>query len=468
MKKAIMYCRKSVTGKGKSDEENVAYQQARIREYAMKNELILVKEFYEVGVTGMIETRPELVRMYQYLEESKEEIGEILFYSIDRLGREILVNIDLLQKIVNKVGKATFIRENISTGAKDFNMFFLLYSGMAESARENLLRNLRDGRYAKVVRNGNFDGNYPPLGYMIDSSTKKLVAKENHTFNDELGKQELSIVENIFKSYLLGKSLRQIAKELNERFGYTKRGCEWNYKSVQYILKNPAYIGVLTGVLEKTEFYYREDSNIESLIDPVVFVLVQKKLEYETTGRKRKDNHQPVLMLCEFCGGILNYQNKKVICEKCDMTENEHMLIQILATELREHTKQKSKNEMSEKIRRNLILQYRIKAWKMESKLKELLKRKNQIQSMDVDYITKNNMLKVNTKLIIDLIKEKVIVEGIQCYFEKVKEQLKIEFSKIGNNLFQLPFIAVVDLVEKKVIILFLTNVMKKRIGNAK
>lgn len=187
MKKSIMYCRKSITAKGKSDEESVAYQHARIREYAKGNGLTIVKEFYEVGVTGTIETRPELVEMYQYLEESKEEIEEILFYSIDRLGREMLVNIDLLQKIVNKVGKATFIRENISTGAKHFNMLFLLYSGMAESDRENLLRNLRDGRYTKVIRYGNFDGNYPPLGYAIDSSTKKLVAKGTRIFNEELG-----------------------------------------------------------------------------------------------------------------------------------------------------------------------------------------------------------------------------------------------------------------------------------------
>ena len=71
--------------------------------------------------------------------------------------------------------------------------------------------------------------------------------------------EEINILQTIYHSYLSGKSLRQIAKELNDRFGLTIRGCNWNCKSVRNILSNPAYISVLLGTLERTEHYYRED-----------------------------------------------------------------------------------------------------------------------------------------------------------------------------------------------------------------
>jgi DNA invertase Pin-like site-specific DNA recombinase len=155
-KNVIAYYRKSTDPKGKSDEESVAYQQSRIREYAEDNGLVVVKEFFDVGITGTIDSRPELLEMFHYLDQCEKEIAEVLFYSIDRFGRDTLININLLTKIIEKVGKATFIRERLSTGAEHFNMMFLVYSGVAQSDRENLLRNLRDGRRAKTLIYGNF------------------------------------------------------------------------------------------------------------------------------------------------------------------------------------------------------------------------------------------------------------------------------------------------------------------------
>ena len=320
-KRVVVYYRKSTKVKGKGNEESVAYQQEKIHQYAMDNGLEVVREFFDIGVTGAGNDRPELLSMYCYLEEYEGTIDEVLFYSIERFGRDMSVNIELLQKVVDKVGKATFVRENMSSGAEHFNMMFLIYSGIAENDRNNLKRNLRDGRRAKVLRYGNFDGNIPPLGYIVDSSTKRLIVQKDTFSTDELAKQDLEIVESIFRSYLLGKSLRQIAKHLNSSYGLTKRGCKWSYKSVQYILRNPVYIGTLAGVLEGTDHYYREESNIEAFIDPVIFTLVQKKLDYETTGR-RKHNKDPVpiMMICRYCAALLETEGGCVCCKKCRLT----------------------------------------------------------------------------------------------------------------------------------------------------
>lgn len=463
-KKVIAYYRKSTEANGKSKEESVAYQQEQVHQYASDHGYTIIKEFIDIGVTGVIDDRPELLSIYRYLEDYEEEVDEIFFYSIERFGREMIVNIDILQMIVEKIGKATFVREGLSSGSQHFNMLFLVYSGIAENDRENLLRTLKDGRRAKVLRYGNFDGNMPPLGYTVDSSTKKLTARQECFSTDELAIQELEIVESIYRSYLLGKSLRQIAKELNDCYGYTKRGCEWSYKSVQYILKNPAYIGVLTGVLEGTEHYYREDSNIEILIDPVIFSLVQKKLEYATTGRKRKTSvPTPTLMMCRYCGEVLVSIDGLIQCTKCASSRPAQSVLGSVANAVRDLLNMRIYGDMCDQLRKKIILQYQIKSWKLESKLRELELRREQIRKSDIDVKSKQKMHSVNTKLMSDLKLEKEIVKGIINFFESVVGTFlgKKFMENVKNHLVKLPFITLVDLIDKKVELVFIPNVLK-------
>ncbi len=64
------------------------------------------------------------------------------------------VNIELLQKIVDKVGKATFVRKSISSGADHFNMMFLIYSGIAEKVGitlNEILKMVGGQRYSDTV-----------------------------------------------------------------------------------------------------------------------------------------------------------------------------------------------------------------------------------------------------------------------------------------------------------------------------
>ncbi|WP_409303102.1 recombinase family protein [Peribacillus sp. SCS-155] len=261
--RAIAYYRKSVKDGRKSKEEGVAYQQLKIREYADNNNLQVIKEFTDVGISGTKLKRPELTDLFSFLDDCDEQIHEVLIYSIDRLGRDTMINIDLISSIIEKVGKVTFVKQGISTVAEHFNMFFLIYSSMAQEERDILLGKLKDGRKSKVTYYRNFDGNYPPLGYSVDKKDGRLIINEDTIEVSEIKKQEVEIVRYIFMAYLFdNSSLRQIAKDLNHKFGLTRRGATWNYKSVQWILQNKAYIGVLSGGLNKSEHYYIPEANV--------------------------------------------------------------------------------------------------------------------------------------------------------------------------------------------------------------
>lgn len=83
------------------------------------------------------------------------------------------------------------------------------------------------------MKNGDFTTHIAPFGYSYKSKT--LVPNPN----------EVPIIEFIFNSYLSGKSLSEIAKELtqNEKPITSEKHSEWNRTSIQYILTNEKYVG---------------------------------------------------------------------------------------------------------------------------------------------------------------------------------------------------------------------------------
>lgn len=224
----------------------------------------------------------------------------LIIYSVDRLGRDLKHNIEAMIEISNYVKQVVFVAERITSDSSHFKILFLMLTGMAQETRESLLRRLSDGRKAKVLSRKSFDGNYPALGYV--KNKEKLVPATFENTNDLQQSQGLITLQVIFHSYLFGMSLRSIAKMLNERVGFTRRGKEWTYKSVQYILLNEIYCGTLKGTMQKVENYVVKNANVVPLVDPLVFELVQKKLQYEQPGRKRKSiNRSPHFTLCSAC-----------------------------------------------------------------------------------------------------------------------------------------------------------------------
>ena len=75
--------------------------------------------------------------------------------------------------------------------------------------------------------------------------------------------------------------------------------------------------------------------------------------------------------------------------------------------EMDQYTNHKFWSHEKEGIRKKLILQYQIKSWKLESKLKDLLLRKRRIRAIELDSKSKIEMMKVNSKLIMELLRKR-------------------------------------------------------------
>ena len=73
---------------------------------------------------------------------------------------------------------------------------------------------------------------YLPFGYTI---------RNGHTVIEQ---QEADIVRNIFKAYIQGASLKEIAENLTaKKIPYTERTCAWDKARISRILENAKYTG---------------------------------------------------------------------------------------------------------------------------------------------------------------------------------------------------------------------------------
>lgn len=411
----ISYCRKSTMVKGKSIEENVGYQRQLIQEYAIQNRIHIVREFSDVGYSGKNADRPELTEIVEYLKSSEKKIDELVIYSIDCFGRDMQHNIRQMLEILQLVEKVSFVSQSISSDSTYFKLLFLTLTAVAQDERERLLSRYAGGRREKVITRRSFDGNYYPLGLVKDQESECLVAAKPSKVVDIEKNKELIQLQYIYYLYLYNFSLRKIASILNDKFGKTKRGASWSYKSVKYILQNPVYSGKLKGVLEKSNHYLIDEANVEKIIDSTTYTLIQCKLNFEKTGRKRKDIvRNPFLNLCYRCGNYLVVDNNgHLSCTTCKKSVDSTKIVEEIKRQMMQIIKNKYKldhyptNEHilsirdieSEKLREVII------------DIKKLQLRLEEIKSLETSETTKNRMIRINTVEIQKLYQEKQLIE---------------------------------------------------------
>ena len=94
---------------------------------------------------------------------------------------------------------------------------------------------------------------YLPFGYTI---------RNGHTVIEQ---QEADIVRNIFKAYIQGASLKEIAEDLTaKQIPYTERTCVWDKARISRILENAKYTGDEEFEMIIDEDIYEEAAAVKS------------------------------------------------------------------------------------------------------------------------------------------------------------------------------------------------------------
>ena len=260
--------------------------------------------YADCGISGTGKARrSEFLRMLADCEAGR--INIILTKSISRFARN---TVDLLETVrhLKSLGiEVRFEKEHINSLSEDGELMLSLLASFAQEESRSISENVKWGVRRRFQSGEIGTANKHILGYRFDEE------KQKYTIIPE----EAETVRRIFAMYLEGRSLREIAGELNAAGLSTVKGCKFSEGSLNVMIRNEAYAGdirrqkcYMADPITKTKVkncgelpqYYMADCH-EAIIDRETYAKVQAEMErraglvnpaYPFTGK----------MKCGICG----------------------------------------------------------------------------------------------------------------------------------------------------------------------
>ena len=238
----VGYIRES-TQKQINETEGLQIQKDRIIAYCKSKNFKLAAMFSDEGVSGAkeINERPALQEMLEYCKN--HPIQHVIVDKADRLSRkfenQLYVEMILLR---NKIDIKFSANETTNIDENDTEFDMMMKTAMrqmmgvfAELDRKMIVKRLSDGM-TKKASNGHKAAGKQPLGYEYSQDKKSTVVNN----------QEAKIIKYIYSLRADGIPYEKIADILNSKKIYTKQNNLWKFQSVQWIINNDFYIGVVT------------------------------------------------------------------------------------------------------------------------------------------------------------------------------------------------------------------------------
>ena len=312
----------------RQDEYSPDSQLKKIREHAARDGVTIPDEyvFYDDGISGRsVKKRDDFKRMIAIAKEKTHPFEVIYVWKFSRFARnqeESLVYKNLLKRFGVSV---VSVSQTIPDGPFG-SLIERVIEWMDEFYSVNLAEEVKRGMTEKVSRGEPVVP--PPFGYIM---------KDRKYYPDEEG-GTANIVREIFERYANGEKQRVIAISLGERGVRTKQGNMPENRWIDYILRNPCYIGKIRWSLEGVRAVSKRDydndnimvvdSDHEPLVsmelwDKVQGMLDAQKKAYPKYARKEQtiDYILKGLVRCSACGGTLAINGMsgkaKVRCLQC-------------------------------------------------------------------------------------------------------------------------------------------------------
>lgn len=282
-------------------------QQRKIREYAQIHQISLSNDyiFIENGISGKhASRRPEFQRMIAAAKSSEHPFDVILVWKFSRFARnqeESIVYKSLLKRQCNV--DVVSISEPLIDGPFG-SLIERIIEWMDEYYSIRLSGEVFKGMTEKALRGGYQSG--PPLGYQIIEKGKPLV----------IVPEEASIVRLIFDKYVnQKKGCFDIARQLNALGLQTSRKKSFERRSIEYILKNPVYCGMIrwnrtkneTNEIKEKSEWILTDGQHEPIITKELFEKAQERFKQTcvTKGTRPSSTYShwlSGLVKCQACG----------------------------------------------------------------------------------------------------------------------------------------------------------------------
>lgn len=332
---AAIYVRLSkedaLSSQGKKAESNsISNQKQLILDFVRdKADINIVSIREDDGYTGTDYERPDFQRM---MDDIKAGIVNcVIVKDLSRFGREYINAGKYIDRLFPYYGvRLIAINDGIDTITKSSSDDFSI-----------MIKNLMNDNYCRDIsikirsqlqvkrKNGEFIGAFAPYGYQKSDEDKNLLLVDAYP---------AGIVQDIFRWKLEGMNQDAIAKKLtgqgvlspmeykrSKGLSYktmfkTNPQAKWSAVAVRRILTNPVYVGTLIQgvrtrpnykiktviVKEEDEWVIVENAH-EAIIEPKIFLLVQRLLELDTRTSPHEEKVFPLagLIYCGDCGGTM-------------------------------------------------------------------------------------------------------------------------------------------------------------------
>lgn len=298
------------------DQEEISpdSQEHLLRDYAAKNNIVILKIFTDLGISGRkANKRPGFQEMIGLAKGDDRPVDLILVWKFSRFARnqeESIVYKSLLKKQHNV--DVVSVSEPLSD-----NPFGSLIERIIEWMDEYYSIRLSGEVYRGMKENA-LRGAYqarPPLGYKVVEHGKPPV----------IVPEEAKIVRTIFEKYTNeGMSFFDIARYLNSLGLKTSHGKPFERRSVEYIIQNPSYCGMIrwnrtenstNRIKDKDEWIVTEGQQ-PAIISKELFESAQERFKatYKQVGKRPSSTYKhwlSGLLKCPDCGRTLTSATMK-------------------------------------------------------------------------------------------------------------------------------------------------------------
>ena len=277
--RAVIYARYSSDNQR---EESIEGQLRECKDYAERNDMVIVKNYIDRALSAKTDNRPEFQRMVK--DSAKGLFDVVLVWKLDRFARNRYDSAHY-KSILRKSGvKVVSAKETISDGPEGIILESML-EGYAEYYSAELAQKVTRGMTENALK-ARYNGGTLPLGYMI--------SKDKHY---KINPKTAPIVREIFNRYADGELIKDILDSLNSRGFKSSTGSVFNTNSLHAMLKNRKYIG---------EYRYRDivvPNGVPAIVSEEIFKKVQNRME-RNKHAPAKEKAKETYLLCTklFCG----------------------------------------------------------------------------------------------------------------------------------------------------------------------
>lgn len=270
----------------KQREESIEGQLRECKAFAEKNGFQIVGTYIDRALSAKTDNRPDSQKMIK--DSSKQQFDTVIVWKLDRFARNRYDSAhykSILKKNNVRVLSAT---EAISQGAEGIILESVL-EGMAEYYSAELAEKGVRGQTENAL-SCRFNGGTVLVGYNI--------VNQHFVVNTETAPLALAAYE----MYEEGRTMQEIADDLNVRGLRNTRGTKLNINTVCNLLTNRRYIG---------EYSYREivvPDGIPAIVPKDLFERVQERIAKNKKSPARyKSEAECILSTKLYCGRCMTF-----------------------------------------------------------------------------------------------------------------------------------------------------------------